>query len=152
MAMRVKIIIILLACLVAVNAQGRTNTLPAEPNETCQEAWTRYQKADKLWKVGWGLFGSGICIGTAGALCTYLGAWNNHDGESSDPNALSIAGITMFSVGAAMTTASIPCLIIGQVRRKQALNEYSKNQCSADAPLSFVIRSSQNGIGLAMLF
>ena len=36
--------------------------------QNCAEAWTSYQKGNKLWKTGWGLLGAGIgtfVVGTA---------------------------------------------------------------------------------------
>lgn len=55
-------------------------------------------------------------------------------------------------VGGGITLASIPCLAVGQVRRKAAMNMYNE-KCGSDQPiLSFSLQTSSNGLGIAMQF
>ena len=54
-------------------------------------------------------------------------------------------------IGSGATIASIPCLAVGQTRRKAAQNYYQKN-CAAEPPLTFAIQTSSNGLGIAMKF
>ena len=100
---------------------------PAEPNDICLEAWQKYHKADVLWKTGWGLFGSGVGMTIGGMLWMTLAPdqwqgskWTQHPGFS------------IMCSGSGIFFASIPCIAVGQVRRKAAMKTYFDNHCSLE--------------------
>lgn len=109
-------------------------------HETCEGIKFKYQKADKLWKAGWGLLGVGAGIALAGGVSVGCGGAMGWD-----------VGWGIFSVGGALLVSSIPCLAVGQVRLKTIRNTYN-TQCSDQPPLSFSINTSSNGLGLALNF
>lgn len=148
-----KIIFIIIVCMAVPALQAESIRQPKNPNVACAEAWQNYQKADAVWKTGWGLFGSGLGLGVAGAVMFPIGAFGNTSSPSGNPKAkaVAISGLTFVCVGAGMVTASVPCLIVGQIRRQKALRSYNEN-CSSEPPLTFSIQTSSNGIGLAMQF
>lgn len=127
---------------------------PSEPNEICAEAWQKYHKADVLWKTGWGLFGGGIgiCMG-GGALWACTGQSDMAPSERVfAKSAAHRAGLGMMIAGGGIIVASIPCLAVGQVRRK-AVRQIYQEHCSHDQPpLTFNLQPSANGLGLAMCF
>ena len=60
--------------------------------------------------------------------------------------------LALLGVGSGMVVASIPSLIVGQIRRKEALKTYNE-ACMSDRPAVLVsFQSSADGIGLAMRF
>ena len=139
---------------VGTTLQAHVLLPPAEPNEVCMEAWQNYHKADVLWKTGWGLFGAGLGFGIAGGIMYPLGAFGNGSKPTGNPQARAVAvtGLTCMCVGSGMMISSIPCLAIGQARRKAALKDYQDN-CGSNQPVvSFYLQSSSNGLGLAMQF
>lgn len=121
--------------------------------ETCAEIKLDYKKADNLWKTGWGLFGAGQALAIGGGLL-YAFTMNWGLPPESVPawqSAACTSGFTVMIIGGGMTVASIPCLSVGQVRRKAAQSAYNKKGTS-DSPLTFTLQSSANGIGIAMNF
>lgn len=133
----------------AIKMYEEYNCLPA----TCDEIKINYKKADTLWKTGWGLFGAGTGLMVAGCIgwrCTIQGG---RPPEEQDPSrtALNTAFFSIMIIGAGATVASIPCLAVGQTRRKTAHNYHQKN-CSSEPPLTFAIQTSSNGLGIAMQF
>ena len=148
-------VILLIAVFICPAMTANTLAQPANPNEVCQDAWTKYQKADALWKTGWGLFGAGLGVGVTGGIMYPLGAFGNSSSPSGNPsaNAVAVSGLTLLCVGGGMLTASVPCLIVGQVRRKSA-KQIIETNCAQqpDANIRFTIQNSSNGLGLAMQF
>lgn len=146
--------IILIACVTASNMQAKSLVQPENPNEACAQAWQDYQKANTLWKTGWGLFGAGLGIGTIGGIICPLAAFGNSSSPTGNPAArkASITGLTFLCVGSGMIVASVPCLAVGQVRRKAARKAYNENCVPAQPVVSFYLQSSSNGLGLAMQF
>lgn len=122
--------------------------------ETCADIQVRYEKADKLWKVGWGLFGAGLGVGVIGGIMYPLAALGNNTSPTGNPaaHATAITGLTFLCVGSGMIIASIPCLAVGQVRRKAARKAYNENCVPAQPVVRFYLQSSSNGLGLAMQF
>ena len=66
--MRRIIAIIIVACVTMSTIQAKNIIRPENPNTACAQAWQNYQKADALWKTGWGLFGAGLGLGIAGGV------------------------------------------------------------------------------------
>ena len=116
-------------------------------------AW-KHGKADVLWKTGWGLFGGGmgICIGGC-ALWAFTGQSDLAPSERNlGKSAAHKAGVCTMIIGSSSVLASIPCLAVGQVRRKAARRIYQEH-CSQDQPpLTFNLQPSAYGLGIAMCF
>ena len=120
---------------VSTTLQAHVLRPPAEPNEVCMEAWQNYHKADVLWNAGWGLFGGGMVmvgLGTGYGIATAFGIGANPPGKS-DPKlvALNRFSWSVCYIGSASVVASVPCLIIGQVRRKAALRSFAEQECES---------------------
>ena len=123
--------------------------------ETCADIKINYKKANTLWKTGWGLFGAGMGLVLGGGIFAMCNMYNPEPEPLMENNprvsAFNIGFYTMI-VGGGITLASIPCLAVGQVRRKAAMNMYNE-KCGSDQPiLSFSLQTSSNGLGLAMQF
>ena len=128
--MKIRLFIVALtACASFSFMQAQTLAKPAEPNETCMEAWNNSRKADALWKTGWGLFGAGAGMTVAGCV-----AWSltNYQWNKSHDNTWTNPGFSIMCIGGGTFFASIPCLAIGQVRRKSAMQIYDTNRCSPE--------------------
>ena len=121
--------------------------------KTCEQLKADYKKANVLWKTGWGLFGAGTGLMFAGCIAWRFTLQGGRPPEEQDPGmtAVNNACFSFMIIGAGATVASVPCLAVGQARRKATLNTYQKN-CSSDAPITFSIQTSSNGLGLAMRF
>ena len=154
--MKIKSVITLLlfACIFSHSIHAQQILKPAEPNDICMEAWQKYHKADVLWKKGWGLFGGGmgICIGGC-ALWAFTGQSDLAPSERNlGKSAAHKAGVCTMIIGSSSVLASIPCLAVGQVRRKAARRIYQEH-CSQDQPpLTFNLQPSAYGLGIAMCF
>ena len=151
-----KSFILLMACLVFSAIRAQTIAYPALPNEVCAKAWNNYRKADVLWKTGWGLFAPGVVMVGLG---TGLGIVGGFGASARPPErrtwrdyATARAGWSLCGIGSGMFVASIPCLIVGQVWRKNGEELYNAHKCVPETPLTFSIQSSANGFGLAMQF
>ena len=147
---KVLLTLLALACLSVCTTQAKTLPLPAEPNEACSEAWQKYKNGDTLWKTGWGLLGAGLGVGTGGGLLFVYGRPYFRIG-SSGPDPLATSAFSLFCLGAGAVVAAVPCLIVGQVRRKSAIKSYQEN-CVQEQITTFKIQSSSDGIGLAIQF
>lgn len=156
--MKTRIIIASVFVLLLLNVSTYAQKLPhsTNPNEACQQAWKDYKKADALWKTGWGLFGAGIGLTTFGFTYGILSGFGvgayPPDQRTPEMEARPIAGLTIGSIGSGMLVASIPCLAVGQVRRKTAKKIYDEQCGQQQPPLTFNIQSSANGLGIAMKF
>lgn len=128
----------------AIRSYNEWNCSP----ETCKDIQVNYQKANTLWKTGWGLFGGGMGLTTIGALLVGI---DKHSWSHPNGPAMQNAGDVLIVVGSGSVIASIPCIAVGQVRRQASRNLYN-NQCTDQPPLTFSIYSSSNGLGLAMQF
>lgn len=152
--MRKIISIIMLVCMAVPATQAKSLLQPENPNAACAEAWNNYQKANTMWKTGWGLFGAGLGLGVAGGVMFPLGAFGASSTPEGNPQARAVAvtGLTCMLACSGMVIASIPCLAIGQARRKEALREYQESCSANQSEMSFYLQYSSNGIGLAMRF
>lgn len=128
-----KVLLIILSFIVTCNTLHAQIVLqPAEPNEVCMQAWQNYQKADVLWKAGWGLYGAGLAAVFAGTE----GFVSMPKMSGGPGNALYQAGlystISLACLGAGAFISSIPCLIVGQARRKAAFDIYCRENCAPE--------------------
>lgn len=105
----------------------------------CVQAWQSYQSGKNLTKTGWALFGAGMgCIVVSIPL-----AWAPYS-LYYDP--------ILWGVGGGLTIGSIPCLIVGTVRKNNSYEVFNQQCSRTTTALEFGIQTSQNGIGLAMKF
>ena len=151
-----KCIIFALLMVVPTHLSAQKLVQPTDPNEACQQAWKDYKKADALWKTGWGLFGAGLGLTTFGVSYGVLSGFGvgayPPDKRTPEMYTHPIAGWTICGIGSGMLVASVPCLAVGQIRRKAAKQLYDE-QCGKELPpLTFTIQSSANGLGVAMKF
>ena len=120
--MKKSIIVLTLFACVSLNMHAQVVMKSSEPNEVCAQAWEKYHKGDVLWKTGWGLFGAGGAIAIAGGITFGVTSYARVDPEGRHVfNPTPLIGYSVFAVGAGMFVSSVPCLIVGQVQRKQAL-------------------------------
>jgi len=122
--------VLVLACVFVQAIQAQTTIQPSNPNDACAAAWQQYEKGDKLWKTGWGLFVPGVAMATVGGVYGFTRMFG-YDG-SMTTNYPFIAGMTVFSAGCAMTISSIPCLVIGQKERKAARKTINEWNCAQE--------------------
>ncbi len=113
----------------------------------CPEAWTSYQKGTKLWKTGWGLFGGGCGISLAGCIMACVGITT----MDAPTYGLYISGCAIATAGDLMIAGSIPCLVVGSIKRNNTHHIYNQ-YCRTTTPLTFQVQTSGNGIGIAMNF
>ena len=132
--MKIKSVITLLlfACIFSHSIHAQQILKPAEPNEICMEAWQKYHKADVLWKTGWGLFGSGAGMTIGGMLWGTLAPDPWRGSKRRGSKWTQHPGFSIMCIGGGVFFASIPCLAVGQVRRKAAMKTYFGNQCSPE--------------------
>ena len=128
-AMR-KSFILLMACLVFSATRAQTIAYPALPNEVCAKAWNNYRKADVLWKTGWGLFISGAVGTTACSIGTIATLYKHEMTPAELATNRSCFSLAIVSCG--VLAASVPCLIVGQVRRKNSMRTINEYQCAPD--------------------
>lgn len=117
--------------------------------QNCQVAWESYQKGNLLWKQGWALFGVGMGVMIPGAALYSVGIAERYA-------ELYIPGAVFLASGSILTTASVPCLIVGGIKKYNSHNVYNDN-CTArqqafTTPITFGITSGANGVGVAMNF
>lgn len=130
--------------------------------QNCQQAYDSYMKGKKLRKTGWALFASGLSFMGVGSVLYGLGYGlaEPHENKSTgavtfrDPDlflGLGIPGAVLLGAGSALFVASIPCIVVGTVKRNNSHEIYNAN-CAQKTALEFGIQTSQNGVGLAMKF
>lgn len=113
----------------------------------CRDAWDSYNSGNKLWKAGWSLFGVGLgldVLGT-GLLCGGVAGYRYNSG-------LVVSGSVFLGIGGGLVTASVPCIIVGGIRKYNSHDVYNKSCASGQMAVTFGIQASQNGLGLAVNF
>ena len=122
--------------------------------ENCQPAYEAFMKGAKLRKTGWQLLASGLPILTAGIVLCGVGVGVGYEqGNKQLGDGLCIPGAILIGVGTGLSLGSIPCLIVGSVKKNNSYEVYNED-CAPKptATLDFRLQTSQNGIGLAMRF
>lgn len=120
------IFVLMLTTLVFCPLQAQQLLPPSAPNEVCMEAWSKYKKANALWKTGWGLFGAGAGMTLAGCISWSL---TSHSWEGWEGSTWTHPGFIIMCIGGGTFFASIPCLAVGQIRRKAAIIIYEEYNC-----------------------
>ena len=121
----------------------------------CQEAWEYYQSGCHLWSSGWKLFGCGLGFITCGAILCGVGntLWWDNDINYNQWLGMYIPGAILLSAGSGCLAASVPCLIIGGIRRNNSHEEYNDHCARRNtADITFGIKPAAGGIGIAMNF
>lgn len=122
--------------------------------QNCTEAWASYQKGTKLWRAGWGLLGSGIGVFVAGAAVYGVGVYNYLPTKTLTPDTRVLlgCGAAFLAVGSGLMAGSIPCLIVGGIKRNNTHEVYNEIQVKKGIDLSFGIQPAANGLAMVMQF
>jgi len=121
----------------------------------CAEAWESYQKGNKLWKAGWGLLGSGIGVFVAGTSVYCVGAYDFfHQNKTRTPynQTMMANGVIVMCVGSALMTGSIPCLVVGGIKRNNSHEVYNEVITRSTTAVTFGLQPSSNGLAMVMQF
>jgi hypothetical protein len=121
----------------------------------CAEAWESYQKGNRIWKAGWGLLGAGIGTFVAGTSVYCIGAYDYYkQNKKATPynQTMSANGIIVMCVGSALMTGSIPCLIVGGIKRNNSHEVYNEVITRNATAINFGIQPSSNGLAMVMQF
>ena len=131
------------------------------------EAWQSYKVGNPMWISGWCLLGAGtalttvglgylVCgIGyTTGSILAVALSMGQYEPDSEKISQLMVPGVVLTAVGGVMTTASIPLIAVGGVKKYRAHYIYNEN-CLNQQPqpqLELALQASSNGLGLALRF
>ena len=120
----------------------------------CKEAWEYYQSGCNLWSAGWKLFGCGAGFTILGGVLYGVGvSVFLYDDYNYDAYlGMTIPGAILLAGGSGCLAASVPCLIVGGIRKNNSDNEYNETCGRQKYAVTFGIQASQNGLGLAMNF
>jgi len=133
--------------------------------QNCQQAYDRYMSGKKLRKSGWSMFASGLTFIVCGSVLVGVGTGltvdNIRSGGSFKANpwedplyaGLCAPGAILLGVGSGLFLGSIPCIVVGTVRRNNSHEIYNETCARSTADvIEFGIQPAANGIGLAMRF
>ena len=116
--------------------------------QNCREAWESHRQGKKLWKDGWTCFGVGLGFELVGGVLFGVGI-NSRDDDVV--LGCGIPGAIFLGAGSGLLVASVPCLVIGGIRKNNSHEIYNA-QCAKQTALSFDFKTTGNGIGIAMRF
>ena len=120
--------------------------------KNCTQAYEAFTKGKKLRKTGFQLLSSGLPIFAVGTILYGVGIGvGKENRDDSIILGCGIPGAVLMGVGSGLTVASIPCIVVGTVRKNNSYEIYNAN-CARPFALQFDIKSTGNGIGLAMKF
>lgn len=120
--------------------------------KNCTQAYEYYMRAKKLHKTGVGLLASGLPILASGVVLYGVGVGVGTANRDSDIIlGCGIPGAILMGVGSGLTVASIPCLAIGNVRKNNSHDIYNTS-CARPQALQLDIKTTGNGLGLALNF
>jgi len=128
--------------------------------QNCQQAYASYMSGKKLRKSGWGMFGSGITFLVCGSVLYGvgygLGGPTRPGGSPQDETlflGMGIPGAILLGLGSGLFVGSIPCIVVGTIRRNNAYEIYNETCARSTANvIEFGIQPAANGIGVAMRF
>lgn len=118
--------------------------------QNCTEAWASYQKGNKLWNTGWGLLGAGIGTFVVGTAVYGVGVYNYTIGNKTP--ALIGSGAAVMVVGSGLMAGSIPCLIVGGIKRNNSHEVYNEIKRQNGMAVTFGIQPAANGLAMVMQF
>lgn len=117
----------------------------------CPEAWVSYVKGRRLWANGWCLFGLGL--GATFGLGVPLTVAGSRDARYNGRYGMLASGCTFLTLGCLATTACIPCLIVGGIKKNNSHEVYNEVCATKErAALELDFQAGQNGMGLALKF
>lgn len=119
----------------------------------CERAYNYYKKNQKLEKIGWAMFGTGLGIAAIGGGLIIGGAYVPNPTNSWG---LQDTGGCFVGVGLVVVTGcvGIPLVCVGAVRKKNAhkvYNQYCETEETANN-MELKLTSGNNGLGLALSF
>lgn len=122
----------------------------------CTEAWNSYQKGNKLWKAGWGLLGSGIGVFVAGTAVYCVGAYDyiytQHKTYTPYNSNMIVGGAITLTAGSLLMAGSIPCLVVGGIRRNNSHEVYNEVQTKNNMAVTFGLKPASNGLAMVVQF
>lgn len=119
--------------------------------QNCKEAYDYYDSGVSLWNAGWKLFGMGIGLTLGGVVwyCVGMYCFSPYDAAWK---ALVYGGCVLMGVGGLAATGSVPCLIVGGIRKNNSHEIYNESCARQTSEVTFGLQSSRNGLGLAINF
>ena len=124
--------------------------------ENCSIAWDSYQKGNRLWKTGWGLLGSGIGTFVIGTTVYCVGAYDYlyTQNKTVTPynNDMIVGGAIVMAAGSLLMAGSIPCLIVGGIKRNNSHEVYNEIIGQRSIAVTFGIQPTSNGLAMVMQF
>lgn len=135
--------------------------------KNCPEAYASLMRGKRTYRAGWGLLGTGIGLTAIGLGCAIAGIsqgayvsepyynsnWNSINTDYYiDYNPAFSAGLVLCAFGEAFGIASIPCLIVGGIKKNNAHEVYNTACSQRRTALNLQLQTSGNGLGLALCF
>lgn len=121
----------------------------------CPAAWESYREGTATWATGWALFGVGAACHMFAFGC-YTGGVIGRFGSPVNTAGMVNAGRWLNLTGGVLWAASVPCLIVGGVRRNNSHEVYNalcrRRIVQQQYSMEFGIQPAQGGMGLAMKF
>ena len=114
-------------------------------------AYGNFQKAFKLSKQGWALFGTGLGLGVGGFATIIASGALGMSGNVQDLPPVALVGAGLFFVGDCLTFSGIVCLGVGYGRMHNTVDIYNvevdrQQKTTAQLRLNY----TGNGAGLAL--
>ena len=127
--------------------------------QNCPEAWDYYESGSNLWSTGWKSFGVGMGFTLVGSVLLAISINYSYFSYSYNYDAALgclIPGAILTGAGGALVIASIPCLIVGGIRKNNSHEIYNE-QCAARqqakaTPVTLGLTLDGNGVGVALNF
>lgn len=125
--------------------------------KNCPEAYANMIRGQRLYNTGKGLLGTGIGLTAGGFGCMIGGiihmATYNYDFYSYPyPSPAFTTGVLLCTFGEICGIASIPCLVVGGIKKNNAHEIYNTACRQNTMTLNLQLQSSKNGLGLALCF
>lgn len=114
---------------------------------TCPEAYNKFNSGYKLSKTGWGLFGAGLGVEVAALAMVFA-----YPAVATQNTYGYLTGMTLaYVAGSGMTTAGIVCLAVGYGKMHNAAELYNAS-CASRQTAELHLTAGPNSIGLACKF